>query len=522
MTKLEMLELFIKLAIKFGRYPSQDDMDDVGVTRAMVRTHYGTLNGLKNAAADTGMLTGAILDIETFPNDYIKTSVKKLSKYRRFVITSAVVNAPVNEKYFNSIKTYCKFENACLIVIPSLVKSGTSKYTLDPILRDEVVMFYDYNLNSNIKILGMASNAKTTDPITGLPRLGKRNGSLIVGSPKQNLKLVPTGISKLPHALMSTGAITKSSYTNATILKAKTDIMADNDHVIGALIVELDKNDMFHYRQTQADHRNGFTDLGSYYIKGRKYKFAPDALVGGDIHVTETCPISEAAMFDIIKRTGASTLVGHDVFTGRSVNHHESEKRLFLAKRADKNELSIDLELNELTNWLNKAASKVKQVVVVRSNHDEFLNGYLESGAYTEHPYNHRIALRLAEYVLDGLNPLEEACKRLGLSKRVLWLKRDQSFKLGGIELGAHGDKGANGARGSAKSMEEGYGACVYGHSHTSGIMRSAYCVGTNTITKPYYGSGPNSWLNTDCLVYPNGVRQLINKIEGSWTTREF
>ncbi len=85
------------------------------------------------------------------------------------------------------------------------------------------------------------------------------------------------------------------------------------------------------------------------------------------------------------------------------------------------------------------------------------------------------------------------------------------------IELGAHGDKGANGARGSLLAMENAYGNSVSGHSHTPEILRGAWQVGTTSLLKLEYVKGPSSWMHTSCLVYPNGSRQLINAINGLW-----
>ena len=40
---------------------------------------------------------------------------------------------------------------------------------------------------------------------------------------------------------------------------------------------------------------------------------------------------------------------------------------------------------------------------------------------------------------------------------------------------------------------------------------------GTNSLLRLDYNSGPSSWLHTDCIVYANGKRSLINFIEGKW-----
>jgi hypothetical protein len=57
----------------------------------------------------------------------------------------------------------------------------------------------------------------------------------------------------------------------------------------------------------------------------------------------------------------------------------------------------------------------------------------------------------------------------------------------------------------------------IIGHSHTPAIEEGCYQVGTSTKLSRGYTHGPSSWLNTHCLIYPNGKRTLINVIDGKW-----
>jgi hypothetical protein len=41
--------------------------------------------------------------------------------------------------------------------------------------------------------------------------------------------------------------------------------------------------------------------------------------------------------------------------------------------------------------------------------------------------------------------------------------------------------------------------------------------MGTSTYLKLNYNVGPSSWMQSLCLVYSNGARQLINVINGSY-----
>lgn len=100
------------------------------------------------------------------------------------------------------------------------------------------------------------------------------------------------------------------------------------------------------------------------------------------------------------------------------------------------------------------------------------------------------------------------------------FLARDESFIVKGIELGYHGDRGPNGSRGSRTAYGRIGVKSVIGHSHSPGIRNGCYQVGTNSRLRLGYNSGPSGWLHTDCIVYPNGKRSLLNIIQGKWRVK--
>ena len=101
--------------------------------------------------------------------------------------------------------------------------------------------------------------------------------------------------------------------------------------------------------------------------------------------------------------------------------------------------------------------------------------------------------------------------------KNVIFLKRDQDYKVRHWQLGAHGDKGGNGAKGSVKSREKAYGQSITGHTHTPEMLRRTIIVGTSTYLQLRYNEGPSSWMNTHALLYDTGKVQLVNIINGAW-----
>ena len=513
-TKQEALAAIIKFIKENTRYPSMSELLHMGVTRQGVDYNFGNISNLKREAYEA--CSDIIFDLQQ--REY-KTLHKKNTK--RFVITTAVMGERVDKTFYKNIKTYCKDFQAELIVIPALGqdnKTGPKTgWILDPLLKDEVIVTSDLSLNSNIFILGIKANAKTVDPISGLPRIGQRNGTFISASPKQRLKYVPTSLDRLPHALMSTGAITLPGYASNGLMVDKSNYIAHHDHIMGAIILELDTHNQFHFRQIQADKAGTFIDLGTMYKNGKRAAVKPEALILGDWHTGDTDPLVVKGLTALTKKLKVKRWILHDLFDGLSINPHITGKNIVLAKMAENNKLSLGNELLMLKRDVTAMSKLVDEVVVVRSNHDEFLNQYLNGGRYVEDHQNHRIALGLALHLLDGKNPLEESVGKL---KNVKWLKLDESYKIAGIELGAHGHMGANGAKGAITSMENDYGNVVFGHTHSAQILRGAWNVGTSTHLRLAYNKGSSSWTQTSCLVYGNGMRQLINFFNGEYTTR--
>jgi hypothetical protein len=507
MTKQELLEIAIKFTNKTGQLPSRNDLISLGISRDVLRNKYGTMDALY---LDIKKKSN-ILDIRDINSSKPSPSIK------RFIISTVVTGAKVDSDFLDSIDTYCKKNKAELILIPTL--DSKQKITIDSSLKGRKFITVDTKLNESCTILGINAKSRTVDSTSGLNRVGRRNGTVILAGTKRNLKYVATTNSKMPHAIMSTGAITLPDYGGRHLMR-KSDYIADQDHTVGAVVVELEANGFYHFRQITADKTGAFIDLGVKY-SGTNIKKIETKMILGDWHVGITCPIVKKETLLLSDKLNIKTWIMHDVFDAYSISHHDKGKQAVLAIKANRGLLSLKKELDDYVADLI-LLSKKRQLVIVKSNHDEHLERYLSEARYIKHPHNHQLGLQLANALINGNNPLEWYTKQSGKKINVRWLKRDEDYIVAGVHLGAHGDKGPNGSRGSIAAMESSYGNVVYGHSHTPQILREAYCVGTSTHLKPDYGLGaPSSWMNTHCLIYPNGQRQLINLINGKFTTMD-
>jgi hypothetical protein len=212
-------------------------------------------------------------------------------------------------------------------------------------------------------------------------------------------------------------------------------------------------------------------------------------------------------------------VVLHDTFNGKSINHHEEHNVIVKAQHYMNGVPSLEQEVIGLRDDLDWFSKMAKNVVVVKSNHDEFLSkNYLRYAKYAQDHQNHYFSLDLAKAMMEGKDPLKFAVEKVGLkAKNVRWLQRDEDFKIANIQLGAHGDLGPSGTRGNIKNMRKSYGDSITGHSHSPGIWHGAWAVGTSSYLKLGYNQGASNWLQAHALVYADGSRQIVNMIKGVW-----
>lgn len=524
-----ILSTYVRVAKRMGFHPSLSDMLANGVTRNQIRYYFGSITDLAQAAKKTDPKTFAvIIDGDVLSSRRFDEMAREVRAHQRFVITSAVTGAPVHKGFLASIQTYCEKVGAKLLVLPTMDPAAKTnrRAAIAPEVVDHLVT-RDLSLNENLFLSSIKLSAKHIDPITGLGRIGQRDGSFIYASPKQRLKMVPTSNNGLPHALMTTGACTKSDYDSDRYMSHRTAYIADHDHIVGAIIVEVEDARTFHFRQVQADSRGRFVDLGKLYgPDGEVSEMPAEVLVLGDWHSRQNDPVARELFVEGKKSVRAllrpRVAVIHDGFDGLSVNPHEHHDNVLRSNRAVSGQLSLETELRQYAADLDMIASNFEEVAIARSNHDEFLDRYITAGYYLSDPINYRTAARIAGAMAnlgDGAMALRVGVEMFGLQKRdsITWLEYDEDYKVQEIELGAHGHKGPNGARGSLRGMEAAYGSSVTGHAHTPEILRQAYQVGTCSYLKQGYNKGPSSWMHTSCVVYRNGSRQLINLIGRRW-----
>jgi hypothetical protein len=450
----------------------------------------------------------------------------------RFVVTAAQNGTPVHAGFLASLEGYCQANNAELVVVPLRYKNPTSRWTAsqanEEVWAPEVLPYLCNQRKQLARKLILLGDIKTqptaSSPLNGFQAI-THDESGILAHTKLQLSTVPTPSHKLPKILTTTGACTVPNYTDS-----KAGKLGEFHHTLGAALVEV-SGKKFHLRQLNGLKKTGeFQDLTTLYTPGGIRDAAVAALVMGDTHVDCIDPAVKEATFGqggIVDTLKPGVLAWHDLIDGESVNpHHDGNPFIAVAKQAAQRN-DARAEVTRALAFIFNQTPGFATSVIVPSNHDDFLRRWLLTADWKKDPANAEfyleVALAMVRQALAGaeaekLSPFAFLAKqKLSADPRFKVLGNDESFTVGGIELGMHGDRGPNGARGSRMNLRRVGVKSIIGHSHSPGIEEGCYQVGTSTRLRLSYNSGPSSWLNTHCVVYSTGKRSLINIIGGDW-----
>ena len=448
-------------------------------------------------------------------------------KTKRFIITWAQNNTPVHQAFITNIECYANMIGADIHVIAGRYRNPTSIFIdkdqdvwdnrIDPYLDANRHQVHPYMwIMSDIKIQPTAVN-----PMTGLQAMSGKN-SCVFGSPKVHMETIPVLEGSIPKMMMTTGACTIVNYTDS-----KAGKKGEFHHTLGFVIVEIKDDRTFFARQVTADEDGNFYDL--YYkaeyqsdkslsmvTRIREY----DSVILGDLHYGQHDQVVIDKTLELFDKVDPGFVVLHDVFDGLSINHHELNDPFIQYKREMDGTNSLRAEIDSMLKGLE--AFNEFQVVIVRSNHDDFLDRWLKSTDWRK-ATTLKNSLEYMEYsaaILRGdapngiipylINKKFPEFKTLG---------RSDSFVVNGWELGQHGDIGSNGTKGSLLQFRQLNTKIVVGHYHSPGRKDGALAVGTSTKLRVNYNVGASGWLQSHVIIHTNGKAQHINFINGEFTT---
>ena len=179
--------------------------------------------------------------------------------------------------------------------------------------------------------------------------------------------------------------------------------------------------------------------------------------------------------------------------------------------------------LNTLGEFYNYSAN----VVVVRSNHDDFLDRWVRNEDWKKQPTvkNSRLYMKLSDMLLsqyeESPNNIRGIIPEIIKNRfpKYITLGINDSYEIKGFELGMHGHLGVNGAKGGPESFRKLNTKMISAHTHSTFRKDGLIICGTSTFLKLNYTNGPSSWTQGHVIIDSYGKAQNIIFFDGEFTT---
>ncbi|BBI90680.1 DNA transfer protein [Tenacibaculum phage PTm1] len=447
------------------------------------------------------------------------------------LVTSAQNTTSINYNQWNGMLEYSKFiekkykKKVQIVVIPVRYRNPTSPTEdisvknkkqqwwvdeVDEYLYHNKIEFGDSVIDCNLPI-----RVTTQNPLNGLDSIAGDH-HYIVGSLRHHFKIMPRFRGEELRAMATTGSLTVKNYSRS--LSGSKGFF---NHSYGFTIIEKKKDGTCHVPRCVSVEDNGnFTDLIHRHKNGKlKIIKKVDAMVMGDIHREV---LDEKLMKATIKLTNAlrpKAVVVHDVLDGYRFNHHEKKDMFILRQKIVEGKYLIKEEINQAVEFPQEVLDSIKceKVYVIESNHDVFLDRYINEGNWKNDLHNSPAYLEYA-LIQQTIN-LKEHGNIFGYlvntrykdDDRIQYVKYGDVVKINRINVSNHGDAGVNGSRGNVQTFKKLNVRTITAHTHSPSIQDGNICVGLSAVLDQYYTRrGASTHTQAHALIHKTGKRQLV------------
>lgn len=432
--------------------------------------------------------------------------------------TAAQNKTAINRQMLKNMEAYKVFLQeqgfkVQILIAPARYRNPTSPQedlSDDEWWVDEVVPYLCYN---NIEFSDVVLQCKSkirptaTNPLSGLD-LFADNRSAVFPHPKIHLKPQPRLRGQKLRTLSTTGYLTVKNYSDS-----KAGEKAFVHHSYGFVVIEKTENgDCFCPRNVKVNKDGSFSDV-IYEVKDGRVSTIESVkgFVMGDIHGVQVNQDFLEESLELIDRINPEITILHDLFDGYSINPHE-EKDMFLKRlKIKENKHNLAVEIEQTIDILEKIKEVAGEVAVVESNHDVFIDRYINNFNWKSDLHNSPAYLGLAhiQQTVD-LRPYGNIFGYLVSETGGRYIPYGESLKIGNYECGLHGDNGSNGSRGTTRQFSSLNIKMIHGHTHSPTIIDGVTSVGITCQKDQYYTrKGLSSWGYAHSVIHNTGKNQL-------------
>ncbi len=450
---------------------------------------------------------------------YKEAQERQLPKSLIYFISSAQNNTKVNKNLLKNMEVYANKLSAKIGIVasryrnPNLFDEGLKDNYWDDRIKDYLIASR-YKLHKDLIIGADVFVPYTTKRPLNVAKQMSGEQSFIVGHPKQDLQSIPTLEGAHEKYVYSTGSVSLPDNYSKTMAGS----VAQRNHKMGFLIVIL-AGDKVVVRNVEADVKGNFQDLKVKVENGeiKEEEGQIESMVLGDLHSLYHDPKVLRRTDGLIDLLKPKKIVLHDVLSAESISYFTRRdifKRLELMDKGfDSLETEIEASLEMIEHF-----RKNSDILIPQANHHNFIDRWLTDTDWKKDTTNARIFLELARI---------KASKDIDTSKGIYALLVDshfkdkkgykvetigynKSYKIKGIELSQHGDKGTNGKRGSVVQYENTGIPHIVAHGHSPEKRGDILMVGTSTKKRMGYNQGYSGWRALHGITTGNGKMQYI------------
>ena len=461
------------------------------------------------------------LDIHIGSTQFERAKFHTVKKSKRYIISSAQTASPVNKVFLSNLEAYAEFIGAEIAIIATRYRNPTSIWKEEGDVWDSAVHPYltarRQQLHKNLVLVGDLKIQATSINPTGRLETLEGNKSCIVGSPCVEFTPIATLPEQEQKFIMSTGSVTEASFTD-TVAGGK----AAELHRYGFVIVEIENDDVVHFRNVVAESDGTFNDLIYRVEKQQVSDEDVGTLVWGDSHFAQKVQEVTDAFRGMCTDLGITKSVLHDVWDSKNLNVHNTKDPITQHKLLKDPQNTLEKEFEQLLEELEWFDDNMHETIVVRSNHDDMLDRAMSHGDWRNNLQNAELFVEFLYITLTGRAPkgLIPFIIDRNLEK-VRALGIEESYIQNGVQLALHGHKGMSGSRGSLNQFSKLITPNIVGHSHAPHIKGNTYQVGVSCSLHHGYNEGLSKWAYASVTLNARGARQLIvlNKNTLTYTT---
>lgn len=545
----KIIENYLEEVEKYHHIPNAEQLKRAGFKeKELAKIFSGGVGELEAIAKEYFDAQGiGVYTDEQIDNEIRRAQTKRdIQKYERLLISS-ISKSALAEDYFNSSMHYCKKNSAKIFLLPTKMSIREIDVRIRKLHCEGVIniVFGEVEFHKYFHYLNIAIEDKVVEPLAGLAR--KMRKSAILASPKQHLDVEPSRKAGFPLLFMTPGAMTVANYRDSETLSTKRARMAENDHIVGAVILEKE-GDLFFARQTQSNVNSEFVDWGMAYSSDMEnVRVINPMFVMGDLHSIHKHKETFHLWLTLNKALKTKGIVAHDIFDASSCNPHEGGNILSSMMGVLEGTGLTKYEVQELIRDINLMKEVTEKVYVVDSNHDDMLLRAFKSRLIWNNPNNAVLATFLyskamlhemnrdytsdelvslvseatgieenflkkhCSYLVDKKPLLQTLCEMMGLEvgNEVIFMDKRDSLMHEKYQMSQHGDKGINGAKGSLKSFARIFSHFFFGHTHTESQRGHVASVGHCEDDPRYARGGFSKWTRSSILSYGDCFQQI-------------